>query len=154
MSRILYSSDRYISEIDEIVYAIDASTIDLCMSLFPWARFRKRKSAIKLHAMIDLYGSIPAFVAITEGKVHDVNALDWIIFEAGKPRLSFGGSRVKLSWLPLVPSSFGSPAFLCRASGGYRRLSNPSGWVSRGWGYPRRGVSLVGRFHPNQAECG
>lgn len=82
-ARKLYAADRYIMEIDEIVYAIDASTIDLCMNLFPWARFRKSKSAIKLHAMIDLNGSIPAFVAITEGKVHDVNALDWIIFEAG-----------------------------------------------------------------------
>lgn len=82
-ARKLYASDRYILEIDEMVYAIDASTIDLCMSLFPWARFRKRKSAIKLHAMIDLNGSIPAFVAVTEGKVHDVNALDWIVFEAG-----------------------------------------------------------------------
>ena len=82
-ARKLYAADRYIVEIDEIVYAIDASTIDLCMSLFPWARFRKSKSAIKLHAMIDLNGSIPAFVAITEGKVHDVNALDWIIFEVG-----------------------------------------------------------------------
>ncbi len=82
-ARKLYSTDRYILEIDEIVYAIDASTIDLCMNLFPWARFRKRKSAIKLHAMLDLNGSIPAFVAITEGKVHDVNALDWIVFEAG-----------------------------------------------------------------------
>ena len=82
-ARRLYASDRYILEIDEIVYAIDASTIDLCMSLFPWARFRKRKSAIKLHAMVDLNGSIPAFIAITEGKVHDVNALDWIVFEAG-----------------------------------------------------------------------
>jgi len=82
-ARKLYAADRYILEIDEIVYAIDASTIDLCMSLFPWARFRKSKPAIKLHAMIDLNGSIPAFVAITEGKVHDVNALDWIVFEAG-----------------------------------------------------------------------
>lgn len=82
-ARNLYSADRYILEIDEIVYAIDASTIDLCMNLFPWARFRRSKSAIKLHAMIDLNGSIPAFIAITEGKVHDVNALDWIVFEAG-----------------------------------------------------------------------
>ena len=82
-ARKLYSTDRYLKEIDEVVYAIDASTIDLCMNLFPWARFRRRKSAIKLHAMIDLNGSIPAFIAITEGKVHDVNALDWIVFEAG-----------------------------------------------------------------------
>jgi hypothetical protein len=82
-ARKLYSSDQYILDLDEVVYAIDASTIDLCMNLFPWARFRKSKSAIKLHAMIDLNGSIPAFIAITEGKVHDVHALDWIAFEAG-----------------------------------------------------------------------
>lgn len=82
-ARNLYSTDRYILDVDEVVYAIDASTIDLCMNLFPWARFRRRKSAIKLHAMIDLSGSIPVFIAITEGKVHDVNALDWIVFEAG-----------------------------------------------------------------------
>ncbi|MDQ8201323.1 IS4 family transposase [Pelagicoccus enzymogenes] len=82
-ARRLYATDRYILEIDEIVYAIDSSTIDLCMNLFPWARFRRRKSAIKLHAMIDLSGSIPAFIAVTEGRVHDVNALDWILFEAG-----------------------------------------------------------------------
>lgn len=82
-ARKLYSSDQYILDLDEVVYAIDASTIGLCMNLFPWARFRRRKSAIKLHAMIDLNGSIPAFIAITEGKVHDVNALDWIVFEAG-----------------------------------------------------------------------
>lgn len=82
-ARKLYSTDRYLQEIDEVVYAIDASTIDLCMSLFPWALFRRSKSAVKLHAMIDLNGSIPAFISITEGKVHDVNALDWIVFEAG-----------------------------------------------------------------------
>jgi len=82
-ARGLYSADRYIAAIDEIVYAIDSSTIGLRMNLLPWARFRKRKSAVKLHAMIDLRGSIPEFVAITEGRVHDVNALDWIVFEAG-----------------------------------------------------------------------
>lgn len=82
-ARALYSGDRYVEEIDQVVYALDASVVDLCMSLFPWARFRRRKSAIKIHAMIDLQGSIPAFVAVTDGKVHDVNALDWIVFEAG-----------------------------------------------------------------------
>ena len=83
MARKLYSTARYIEEIDQIVYALDASVLDLFMSLFPWARFRQAKSAVKIHAMIDLQGSIPAFVAITEGKVHDVNALDWIVFEPG-----------------------------------------------------------------------
>ena len=83
MARKLYSTARYIEEIDQIVYALYASVLDLFMSLFPWARFRQAKSAVKIHAMIDLQGSIPAFVAITEGKVHDVNALDWIVFEPG-----------------------------------------------------------------------
>lgn len=82
-ARKLYSRERYIEEIDQAVYALDASIVDLCMSLFPWAGFRKAKSAVKIHAMIDLSGPIPVFVAITEGKAHDVNALDWIAFEAG-----------------------------------------------------------------------
>ena len=83
MARKLYSKEKYIEEIDQIVYAVDASVVDLCLSLFPWARFRRTKPAVKIHAMIDLQGSIPAFVAITEGKIHDVNALDWIVFEPG-----------------------------------------------------------------------
>lgn len=82
-ARNLYSKERYIEEIDQAVYALDASVVDLCMSLFPWARFRRAKSAVKVHAMIDLAGPIPAFIAVTEGKIHDVNALDWIAFEAG-----------------------------------------------------------------------
>jgi len=82
-ARRLYAQERHIEELDLVVYALDASVVDLCMSLFPWARFRRAKSAVKIHAMIDLQGSIPAFVAGTQGKVHDVNALDWIVFEAG-----------------------------------------------------------------------
>jgi len=82
-ARKLYAEERYIEEIDQVVYALDASVVDLCMALFPWASFRRTKSAVKIHAMIDLNGPIPAFVAVTEGKVHDVNALDWIVFEAG-----------------------------------------------------------------------
>lgn len=68
---------------DWIVYALDASTIDLCLSLFPWARFRKTKGAVKLHTMIDLQGSIPVFLHITDGKVADVNVLDILIPEPG-----------------------------------------------------------------------
>lgn len=82
-ARMLYASESYMAEIDECVYALDASTIDLCLNLFPWARFRKAKGAIKLHTMLDLQGSIPVFIAITDGKVHDVHALDWVAFEAG-----------------------------------------------------------------------
>ena len=66
-----------------MVYAFDSTTIDLCLTLFPWARFRKHKGAVKLHTLLDLRGSIPTFVEITSGDVHDVNALDLLSYEAG-----------------------------------------------------------------------
>ena len=71
------------SELDQTVYALDSTTIDLCLSVFPWARFRKKKAAVKLHTLLDLRGSIPTFISITDGKVHDVNILDEILPEAG-----------------------------------------------------------------------
>ena len=82
-ARNLYSGDDFGVELDETVYALDSSTIDLCLSLFPWARFRKAKGAIKLHTLLDLRGSIPSFISITDGKVHDVNVLDELIPEPG-----------------------------------------------------------------------
>ena len=83
IARELYSGDEFDVELDEIVYALDASTIDLCLSLFPWVKFRKTKSAVKLHTLLDLRGNIPAFISITDGKVHDVNILDELIPEPG-----------------------------------------------------------------------
>jgi hypothetical protein len=83
IARELYAGDDFGVELDETVYALDSSTIDLCLSLFPWARFRKTKGAIKLHTLLDLRGSIPAFISITDGKVHDVNVLDELIPEPG-----------------------------------------------------------------------
>ena len=82
-ARLLYSNEKFGAELDETVYALDSTTIDLCMSVFPWARFRRSKSAIKLHTLLDLRGNIPSFIAITDGKVHDVNILDDLIPEAG-----------------------------------------------------------------------
>ncbi len=84
IARPLYLKDNeFTLDLDNTVYALDASTIDLCLSVFPWARFRKKKGAVKLHTLLDLRGNIPVFIAITDGKVHDVNVLDQIIFEAG-----------------------------------------------------------------------
>ncbi len=83
IARDLYTNDDFGIELDETVYAFDSSTIDLCLSLFPWARFRKTKGAIKLHTLLDLRGSIPLFIFITDGKVHDVNVLDELIPEPG-----------------------------------------------------------------------
>lgn len=82
-ARALYKEDNNFSlDIDEIAYALDSSTIDLCLSLFPWAKFRKKKGAVKMHTLLDLRGSIPSFIEITDGKLHDVNILDILPVEA------------------------------------------------------------------------
>jgi hypothetical protein len=83
-ARELYRSDNeFVVELGKMAYALDSTTIDLCLTLFPWARFRKTKAAVKLHTLIDLRGSIPTFIEITDGLVHDVNILDKLNFEAG-----------------------------------------------------------------------
>jgi len=82
-ARALYADDDFAVELDNTVYALDSSTIKLCLSLFPWALFRKRKGAIKLHTLLDLRGNIPTFVEITEARLHDVNILDHLIAEPG-----------------------------------------------------------------------
>jgi len=82
-ARELYQHDDFGLELDETVYALDSSTIDLCLSLFPWARFRKTKAAVKMHTLLDLRGNIPVFIEITDGKFHDVNILDILIPEPG-----------------------------------------------------------------------
>ena len=79
----LYKDEKLFNELDETIYALDSTTIDLCMSLFPWAKFRKTKSAIKLHTLLNLQNNIPAFIHITDGSVHDVNILDVLITEVG-----------------------------------------------------------------------
>lgn len=82
-ARSLYINDNFGVELAQTVYALDSSTIDLCLSMFPWAKFRKKKSAIKLHTLIDLRGNIPTFIKITHGKIHDVNILDDLVLEPG-----------------------------------------------------------------------
>ena len=82
-AREWYSDEDFGVELDETVYALDASTIDLCLSLFPWAKFRQQKGAVKLHTLIDVRGNIPVFIHITDGKVHDVKILDVLIPEPG-----------------------------------------------------------------------
>ncbi len=82
-ARKLYAGDSLAVELDNTVYALDSSTIDLCLSLFEWAPFRSTKAAIKLHTLLDLRGAIPAFIHISDGKLHDVNVLDLLALEAG-----------------------------------------------------------------------
>ena len=83
IARRLYLHENFGVEIDQTVYALDSSTIDLCLSVFPWAHFRKTKSAVKLHTLLDLRGNIPTFIYISDGKLHDVNILDELIPEPG-----------------------------------------------------------------------
>jgi len=83
IARPLYADDPIGIDLDQSLYALDSTTIDLCLSLFPWARFRKYKAAVKMHTLLDLHGNIPTFIRITDGKVHDVKILDEIMPEAG-----------------------------------------------------------------------
>jgi transposase len=82
-ARELYVDDAFGAELNETVYALDSSTIDLCLAVFPWAKFRQHKSAVKLHTLLDLRGNIPTFISITDGKYHDVNILDVLVPEPG-----------------------------------------------------------------------
>ncbi len=82
-ARKLYAQDDFGAQLEQTAYVFDSSTIDLCLSLFPWALFRQHKAAIKLHTLMDLRGNIPCFIRITEGKTHDVNLLDELVLEPG-----------------------------------------------------------------------
>jgi len=83
IARPLYANDPIGVDLEQSLYALDSTTIDLCLALFPWARFRKHKAAVKMHTLLDLRGNIPTFIRISDGKLHDVNVLDDIPIEAG-----------------------------------------------------------------------
>jgi len=100
-ARRLYVNEPFGVDIDETVYALDSTTIDLCLSLFPWAQFRKQKGAIKMHTLLNLRGSIPEFIHITNGSVHDVNILDDLFPEPGSLYIMDRGYTdfARLYWL-------------------------------------------------------
>jgi hypothetical protein len=83
IARSLYANEDFGLDLQEVVYALDSTTINLCLTLFPWAKFRKRKGAVKLHTLLDLRGSIPTLIYITHGKVHDIKFLDHLYIEPG-----------------------------------------------------------------------
>src|ERR1700691_2052903 len=83
VARPLHARDPIGVDLSQSLYALDSTTIDLCLSLFPWAKFRKHKAALKMHTLLDLHGNIPTFISVTNGKMHDVNILDEIALEAG-----------------------------------------------------------------------
>jgi len=111
-ARRLYIDDDFGLELKDTVYALDSSTIDLCLSTFPWARFRKTKAAVKLHTLLDLRGDIPTFIWITDGKVHDVNVLDHLIPEPGAIYIM---DRAYLDFLRLYQLHQSSAVFVIRS---------------------------------------
>lgn len=121
-ARKLYADEPMGVELEQAVYALDSTTIDLCLSLFPWARFRRRKGAVKLHTLVDLRGNIPTFVRITHGKTHDVTALDHLPIEPGS---FYVMDRAYVDFRRLHRFTIGSAFFVTRAKRGldYTRRS-------------------------------
>jgi len=124
-ARKLYANEDFGIELDNTVYALDATTIDLCLSLFPWAHFRKTKGAVKLHTLLNLRGSIPEFIHISDGKLGDVNVLDILIPEPGA---IYSMDRAYVDFARLHTLHLSSAFFVTRAKRRFqfsRRLSHP-----------------------------
>jgi DDE family transposase/uncharacterized protein DUF4372 len=125
IARPMYANESLGFDLDGTVYALDSTTIDLCLSVFPWARFRAKKAAIKLHTLLDLRGPIPTFIEVTEGKVHDVNILDAI---APEPSAFYVMDRAYLDFQRLHVFHCGGAFFVTRTKRGVlfrRRYSHP-----------------------------
>ena len=120
-ARTLYADEDFGIQLNREVYALDSTTIDLCLSLFPWAKFRKHKAAVKLHTLMDLKGSIPTFIRITGGKVHDVNILYDLVLEPGAIYIM---DRGYLDFARLFTFTQNLSTFITRAKSNfdYRRL--------------------------------
>lgn len=116
-ARSLYANEDFGVELKQTVYAFDATTIDLCLSLFPWAQFRQRKGAIKLHTLLDLRGSIPTLIFVTHGKVHEVNLLDELFVEPGAIYIL---DRGYLDFARLYKIHQASAFFIIRAKSNFR----------------------------------
>ena len=121
----LYAKDPFLAELKTTAYALDSTTIDLCLSLFPWAKFRRHKAAIKLHTLLTLQGNFPTVIIITPGSVHDVNLLDQLVWEAGSFYIMDRGYLDFARWHHLHQSS---AFFVTRAKKNFhftRRYSRP-----------------------------
>jgi hypothetical protein len=124
-ARPLHACDLMGVDLDQSLYALDSTTIDLCLSLFPWAKFRQRKAAVKMHTLLDLHGNIPTFIRVTSGAVHDVNILDEILPEAGA---FYVMDRAYIDFQRLFVFTLGSAFFVVRTKSNLlleRRYSHP-----------------------------
>jgi hypothetical protein len=125
IARPLYVGDTLGVDLDASLYALDSTTIDLCLALFPWAKFRSHKAAVKMHTLLDLHGNIPAFIHISDGKLHDVHALDRIAIEPGA---YYAMDRGYLDFERLYRFTLGSAFFVTRSKKNIllqRRYSHP-----------------------------
>ena len=125
IARPLHSGDSLDVELDASLYALDSTTIDLCLALFPWARFRSHKAAVKMHTLLDLHGNIPAFIHVSDGKMHDVHALDRIEIE---PAAYYVVDRAYIDFERLYRFTLGSAFFVTRSKKNVllqRRYSHP-----------------------------
>ena len=126
--RKLYADEDFGVELDNTVYALDATTIDLCLSLFPWARFRKTKGAVKMHTLLNLRGSIPEFIHISDGTMADVNVLDILLPEAGSFYIM---DRGYIDFARLYTMHQSLAFFVTRAKRGFqfRLFARICGWI-------------------------
>ena len=146
-ARELYRYEEFEKELDETIYALDATTIDLCLSLFPWAKFRKHKGGIKLHTLLDVQTSIPAFIYITAAKIHDVNILDVLIPQAGA---FYVMDRGYLDFTRLYSLHLNNSFFVTRAKSNFRFKRIYSHPVDRNTGVIcDQTINLAG-FYPSQ----
>jgi hypothetical protein len=131
IARPLYTAEDIGIEIEEMVYALDSTTIDLCLSLFPWAKFRQNKGAIKLHTLLDIHGPIPTFISISDGKLHDVNILDTLIPEPGAIYLMDRG-YIDYERLFVLNTEKAHFITLAKSNMHYQRVSSQSSDINQG----------------------
>ena len=147
IARPLYADDNFGVELKHTAYALDSTIIDLCLSLFPWARFRRAKGAIKIHTLLDLRGSIPTIIIVTHGKIHDVNILDVLVFEAGAFYIM---DRGYLDFARLYKIHLGCAFFVTRAKKNFdfkRLYSRP---VDKNTGVQCDQIITLGGFYPRK----
>jgi IS4 transposase len=148
IARPLYADDEIGVALKETVYALDSTTIDLSIGLFPWARFRKTKAAVKMHTLLDLHGPIPSFIDITEGKVHDVNILDRLPVEPGAFYIM---DRGYLDFARLSRLERASSFFVIRAKRGFQFDRISSEPVDQEIGLRCDQTILLKGFYPSKA---
>ena len=147
-ARRLYADEELSVDLDASVYALDSTTIDLCLSMFPWARFRRRKGAVKMHTLLNLRGSIPEFILISDGKMHDVNVLDYLVPMPGAYYLM---DRGYLDFQRLYEINTCQAFFVTRAKDNFtfkRRYSRP---VDRTTGLICDQTVILTTFYPAKA---